>query len=106
MSCCTVTHDNYINQYLEELFTPYCMRQYEDFEYLMCLGCHPFESLYTDTINKTIKICKQFATRLWKNNLNDTSDVFDNCGFKAPSYLYSVASLNHRVIIPSQVYII
>ena len=82
------------------------MRKYEDFEYLMCFGCHPFESLYTDKINRKIKICKQFAYKLWKNNINEPSTVFDGCGFKAPSYLYNVASLNHRVIIPSQVCII
>ena len=40
------------------------MRKYDEFEYLMCFGCHPFESLYTDKINKKIKICKQFSNKL------------------------------------------
>lgn len=88
------------------MLTPSCMRKYDEFEYLMCFGCHPFESLYTDKINKKIKICKQFSNKLWKSDINEPSTVFDGCGFKAPSYLYNEASLNHRVIIPSQVCIL
>lgn len=107
MACCTITHDNYINEYLSSILTTSCMRKYPEFEYLMCFGCHPFESLYIDKVEKKIRVCKEFALKMWgKDNnisLNNPTTVFDNCGFKGTSFLHDEAILNHRVVIPSQV---
>lgn len=83
------------------------MRKYAELEDLMCLGCHPYESLFVDTENKIINICYSFALRFWNTTekalLEKPTTRFDNCGFKASDALKEYFKDNLLTyIIPSQ----
>ena len=60
------------------------MREYPEFEDLLCLACAPLESIYYDSTTKILKICKQFAMKLWnattEEELSKPTKRFDNCG--------------------------
>ena len=100
-ACCMSVHDDYISNYISTLLTDPCLRKYSEFEDLMCLACHPLESNYVDPTNKKIRICEDFAMRLWnasdKDELNKPTDIFDNCGFKSDNF-----EIDDKFIIPSK----
>lgn len=100
-ACCMSVHDDYISNYISTLLTDPCLRKYSEFEDLMCLACHPLESNYVDPTNKKIRICEDFAMRLWnasdKDELNKPTDIFDNCGFKSDNF-----DIDDKFIIPSK----
>lgn len=100
-ACCMSVHDDYISNYISTLLTDPCLRKYSEFEDLMCLACHPLESNYVDSENKKIRICKDFAMRLWNaseyDELNKPTDIFDNCGFKSDNF-----EIDDKFIIPSK----
>jgi hypothetical protein len=100
-ACCMSVHDDYISNYISTLLTDPCLRKYSEFEDLMCLACHPLESNYVDPTNKKIRICEDFAMRLWnaseEDELNKPTDIFDNCGFKSDNF-----DIDDKFIIPSK----
>lgn len=100
-ACCMSVHDDYISNYISTLLTDPCLRKYSEFEDLMCLACHPLESNYVDSENKKIRICIDFAMRLWNaseyDELNKPTDIFDNCGFKSDNF-----EIDDKFIIPSK----
>ena len=100
-ACCMSVHDDYISNYISTLLTDPCLRKYSEFEDLMCLACHPLESNYVDPTNKKIRICEDFAMRLWnaseEDELNKPTDIFDNCGFKSDNF-----EIDDKFIIPSK----
>ena len=100
-ACCMSVHDDYISNYISTLLTDPCLRKYSEFEDLMCLACHPLESNYVDPTNKKIRICEDFAMRLWNaseyDELNKPTDIFDNCGFKSDNF-----DIDDKFIIPSK----
>ena len=112
-ACCLSVHDDYIDTYISSLLSPSCIRRYPLFEILMCFGCHPNERKYINTTTnpKEIRICKEFAQELWKENeeqkdidLNSPSKVFDQCGFKVDIDHFGKRFENQTYIIPSEVF--
>ena len=83
-ACCLSVHDDYIDTYINSIFSPSCVRKYPLFEILMCFGCHPNEHNYINITSekKSIRICRQFAEDLWGGDLNNPTNIFDQCGFK------------------------
>ena len=110
-ACCLSVHDDYIDTYISSLLSPSCIRRYPLFEILMCFGCHPNERKYINITTKEIRICKEFAQELWKENeeqkdidLNSPSKVFDQCGFKVDTAYFSERFKGQAYIIPSEVF--
>ena len=108
-ACCMSVHDEYISDYLSSLLPTSCLRKYGELEDLMCLACHPLESLYVNNETKVINICKNFAMTLWNatndEELNKPSEIFDNCGFKPSNYTSLGRKYIHKkFILPSQIF--
>ena len=110
-ACCLSVHDDYIDTYISSLLSPSCIRRYPLFEILMCFGCHPNERKYINITTKEIRICKEFAKELWRENegqkdidLNSPSKVFDQCGFKVDTAYFSERFKGQAYIIPSEVF--
>ena len=110
-ACCLSVHDDYIDTYISSLLSPSCIRRYPLFEILMCFGCHPNERKYINITTKEIRICKEFAQELWKENeeqkdidLNSPSKVFDQCGFKVDFDYFGERFKDQAYIIPSEVF--
>ena len=110
-ACCLSVHDDYIDTYISSLLSPSCIRRYPLFEILMCFGCHPNERKYINITTKEIRICKEFAQELWKENeeqkdidLNSPSKVFDQCGFKVDTDIFDDRFDGQAYIIPSEVF--
>ena len=105
-ACCMSVHDDYINDYINKILSPSCVRKYPNFENLMCFGCHPLENKYIDYENNEIRICKSFAEDFWGGPLDQNSTKFDNCGFKVDDSEDSNECLKSRdgenYIIPSE----
>jgi hypothetical protein len=110
-ACCLSVHDDYIDTYISSLLSPSCIRRYPLFEILMCFGCHPNEGKYINKTTKEIRICKEFAKELWKEkedqdfvDLNSSSKVFDQCGFKVDTEHFGNRFQDKTYIIPSEVF--
>ena len=105
-ACCVSVHDDYINGYISSILTDACLRKYNEFEDLMCFACHPLENYYINETSKEIYICKDFAKRLWnatkEEELNSSTTVFDNCGFKGDADIFENISDSKNYIIPSK----
>ena len=99
-ACCMSVHDDAIESYINQIFSPSCVRKFPLFEILMCFGCHPNENKYIE--GKNIRICRSFAENLWGGDLNSPSRIFDQCGFKT-DFLEEDADIgNNDYIIPSK----
>jgi hypothetical protein len=110
-ACCLSVHDDYIDTYISSLLSPSCIRRYPLFEISLCFGCHPNERKYINITTKEIRICKEFAQELWKENeeqkdidLNSPSKVFDQCGFKVDTDIFDDRFDGQAYIIPSEVF--
>ncbi len=105
-ACCMSVHDDAIDAYINEIFSPSCVRKFPLFEILMCFGCHPNENKYINitTQPKTIRICRSFAESLWGGDLNEPTKVFDQCGFKTDFLEEGNDKANKEYLIPSQEY--
>ena len=105
-ACCVSVHDDYINSYISDILTDACLRKYNEFEDLMCFACHPLENHYINETLKEIYICKDFAKRLWNattdEELNNSTTIFDNCGFKGNTGVLEDISDGKNYIIPSK----
>ena len=101
-----INHDDAIDAYINEIFSPSCVRKFPLFEILMCFGCHPNENKYINitTQPKTIRICRSFAESLWGGDLNEPTKVFDQCGFKTDFLEEGNDKANKEYLIPSQEY--
>lgn len=94
---------------ITESFLPEpCLRKYPELEDLLCLPCSPYESNYLDHDKKTFKVCLNFALKVWdkktKEELNQNSTRFDNCGFIAVDEMKKIKALDKNdlgFIIPS-----
>ena len=101
-ACCLSVHDDYIETYINQIFSPACVRKYPLFEILMCLGCHPSEYKFLNKDEKKIYVCRSFAEDLWGGDLNSPSTVFDQCGFKVETeFLIHSKFENESYLIPS-----
>ena len=103
-ACCLSVHDDYIETYINQIFSPACVRKYPLFEILMCLGCHPSEYKYLNITEnkKIIYVCRSFAEELWGGDLNSPSTVFDQCGFKVETEFLTKGKFENRsFLIPS-----
>jgi hypothetical protein len=47
-----------------------------------CFGCYFKQPLYTDTVKKEVRICREFAESVWGTSLKKLSTKFDNCGLQ------------------------
>ena len=101
-ACCLSVHDDYIDTYINQILSPSCVRKFPLFEILMCFGCHPNEFKYINTTEKELRICKSFAEELWGPDLNDSSTVFDQCGFKVETDILTKQFEGKSYIIPSE----
>lgn len=114
-ACCTSVHDEYISERIADILPEACLRKYNDFENLMCFGCHPLSPNYL-TIEeqqngekkRKIKLCKSFARNLWNatndKELYEHTTIFDNCGFKTTEPLLNKLINGEKYIIPSEVF--
>ena len=103
-ACCLSVHDDYIDTYINSIFSPSCVRKYPLFEILMCFGCHPNEHNYINITSekKSIRICRQFAEDLWGGDLNNPTNIFDQCGFKVETDILTKQFEGKSYIIPSE----
>ena len=78
------------------------MRLFPELEDLLCFGCHESEFNYRS--NNQVRICKSFASKIWKADLNGPSTRFDGCGLLADDNNFSDYDANgFGYIIPSKV---
>ena len=70
----------------------------------MCFGCHPNEHNYINITSekKSIRICRQFAEDLWGGDLNNPTNIFDQCGFKVETDILTKQFEGKSYIIPSE----
>lgn len=112
-ACCTSVHDEYISGYISEILPDACLRKYNDFENLMCFGCHPLSSNYLSLEEgengrkkMKIRLCKSFIKSLWNattdEELYEPTTIFDNCGFKVNNLKEIANEANY--IIPSEAF--
>jgi hypothetical protein len=80
MSCCVAAHDNAIADDYASLLPPNCQREFNELEDYFCYGCNPEQGEYIDEINKKLYLCKDYAERVWGDDLEDNSNAYDNCG--------------------------
>ncbi len=87
-ACCTIIHDGVIKEYIESYIPEDCLRIFPELEDLLCFGCSANEGKYTvsdptNPSNQKIKVCKSFAKKIWKADLDKPSTRFDGCGLLA-----------------------
>ena len=80
------------------------MRLFPELEDLLCYGCHAKESEYRSEDDKQIRICKSFAQKIWKADLDETSTRFDGCGLLAAENNFDDLDDDMGYIIPSKVF--
>ena len=80
-SCCISAHDSQIATEMSNFLSTSCERRFPELEYYFCYGCHYTEPDSTDTTNKKIRLCKDFAERLWGEDIDKSTTKFDSCGF-------------------------
>ena len=81
-ACCNIINDNYIKDYIESYIPEDCLRLFPELEDLLCYGCHENEAKFRSSTNE-IRICKSFAKKIWKAELDKPSTRFDGCGLLA-----------------------
>ena len=64
-SCCTSTHDDVIAGKLTELVSAECAPDFDNLVQYFCFGCYNNQANYLDEKTKTIRLCKDFAARIW-----------------------------------------
>lgn len=72
-ACCTNVHDSEIQDALSNLVSPSCQDNFEDLILYYCYGCYNRQSDSINTTTKTIRICKDFAARVWSGGDPDLS---------------------------------
>ncbi len=96
-ACCVSAHDDYITKAMADFLPNSCQRKYAEMEQYFCYGCHYTEptATYTDTTNKVINICYDYAVRIWGGDLTQPTTIYDDCGVN------SYWANNTEVYIPS-----
>ena len=84
-----------------------CLTIFPELEDFLCYGCSQNEAKYRDDDEKTIKICRTLAKKIWKSksddDLNKPSTRFDGCGLLAEDNHFSeIAEEDLNYIIPSK----
>ena len=82
-ACCNIINDGVISEFIESYIPEDCLRLFPELEDLLCFGCSADEFKYRDDNTKKIRICKSFAQRIWKTDLDKPSTRFDGCGLLA-----------------------
>ena len=73
-------------------------------EDLLCYGCHENESKFRSSTNE-IRICKSFAKKIWKAELDQPSTRFDGCGLLADDNNFQTLDTELLgYIIPSKIF--
>ena len=107
-ACCNSINDGVISEYIESYIPEDCLRLFPELEDLLCFGCHEKESKYrTDDGAKKIRICKSFAQKIWKGDLDKTSTRFDGCGLLAEDNNFKEIDEDNQgvgYIFPSKVF--
>ncbi len=83
-SCCTINHDQFIQEIADNLIGENCARNYKEFEDLLCMTCDPNSGNFI-SVNGTksvVRICRSLADAIWKADIYNSSTAFDNCGLK------------------------
>mmetsp|Transcript_27502 Transcript_27502/g.49536 ORF Transcript_27502/g.49536 Transcript_27502/m.49536 type:complete len:190 (+) Transcript_27502:210-779(+) len=80
LSCCVSAHDQTIKDDYEDFMSASCQREYNDMEDYFCFGCHPDQGQYVDIEKKEVYICESYAEEVWGDDMDSTSDEYDNCG--------------------------
>ena len=101
-ACCTIIHDGVIKEYIESYIPEDCLRIFPELEDLLCFGCSEKEGKYRDVANHKIKVCKSFAKKIWKADLDKPSTRFDGCGLLADEEHGFSDHANDGYIIPSK----
>ena len=101
-ACCNIINDGYISEYIESFIPEDCLRIFPELEDLLCLGCSANEEKYRDDDAKTIKVCKNFAKKIWKADLDKESTRFDGCGLLADEENSFSDHAEDGYIIPSK----
>ena len=95
-ACCVSSHDSSIGSDMGNFLSSSCERRFQELELYFCYGCHYSEPTSTITTNSTIKLCYDFAMRLWGADLAQSSTKFDHCGMS--TFWRSTSS----IVIPSK----
>ena len=108
-ACCNIINDGVISEYIESYIPEDCLRIFPELEDLLCFGCSQNERIYRNEEDKTIKICKNFAKKIWKvtsdEELDQPSQRFDGCGLLASENNFeNITEENFGYIIPSKVF--
>lgn len=74
-ACCTSSHDQVIQQNLTNLVSSSCVEQFDDLIQYFCFGCHKQQAQYFNKTSRKVRICKDFATRVWTGGSQDTSKL-------------------------------
>jgi len=99
-SCCVSAHDDVIADAMSSLLPSACERSFKELELYFCYACHFTEpdNTYPNTTPPTLKVCKEYAERLWGASLDAASTKFDSCGMT--TYFRSGAQ-SSQIVIPS-----
>ena len=102
-ACCNIINDNYIKDYIESYIPEDCLRLFPELEDLLCFGCHENEAKFRSS--NEIRICKSFAKKIWKAELDQPSTRFDGCGLLADeNNFHDIDTDELGYIIPSKVF--
>ena len=103
-ACCNIINDNYIKDYIESYIPEDCLRLFPELEDLLCYGCHENEAKFRSDANE-IRICKSFAKKIWKAELDQPSTRFDGCGLLSEeNNFHDLDTDDFGYIIPSKVF--
>ena len=102
-ACCNIINDGVISEYIESYIPEDCLRLFPELEDLLCFGCHEKESQYRS--DGQLRVCKSFASKIWKAELDQPSTRFDGCGLLAEENNFKDEDTSDfGYIIPSKVF--
>jgi len=85
-ACCIPGHDmeNQLQfEFLIDGLGPGCKNpmMYPAIRYFYCLGCDPEEPTFRNTTDSTVRVCRSFVDRIWR----DEGAEYDDCGVMKPN---------------------
>ena len=77
------------------MVSPNCQENFDELLQYFCFGCYASQPAFTDTKKKELRICRDFANRMWggqDGDLDIPSRMYDNCGL----------NINGQILIQSK----
>eukprot|EP00359_Climacostomum_virens_P009520 CAMPEP_0204909480 /NCGR_PEP_ID=MMETSP1397-20131031/8204_1 /ASSEMBLY_ACC=CAM_ASM_000891 /TAXON_ID=49980 /ORGANISM="Climacostomum Climacostomum virens, Strain Stock W-24" /LENGTH=116 /DNA_ID=CAMNT_0052079337 /DNA_START=272 /DNA_END=623 /DNA_ORIENTATION=+ len=57
-----------------------CQREYDILEGYFCFACDPTQGESVDVEKQELYLCESYAEDVWGDDLDSSSDEYDNCG--------------------------